>query len=564
MHSKHSKHMLDSGERGASVPCWRSRNPVSSRNRVSSHHAPKGLRLPLTAAVARIARLKHLHRDERGTISIVSVFAIFMFTILLVMVTNVARHADDKIRMQNAADAAAQTGSVTIARGMNSIAFTNHLLSEVFALTAYMREAKQANQGTATLVPEILEEWRKIGQVFEQHGGSSGFEKFEKLGAAIQPKVPLEQAVVDAYALMSEEHSRLTLPVLEYILAGPNQTGSPGSGAAPADPLGGFIPLFQRAVVINTPRLAQLAADEVVERHGKAIQRQHEDQPLQARLWRTDLQMLGQGQIVEDDAFQRTLPVIDPSPTGPDQSFALMTVPYPLGNTQLFVELASKQRERLARHYLEQWIQVWMGPYFDFDDDRQAEGMSTAKMSNLINLWRAATCDHLERLLEEYPTTNLPHVIRDQPDLQSPGDRNARLEQEYTFVAVVYWPHASEMFPGLFGNPLEKEGKSDALTFAQSTVYLPIPRYVRRNGYWGYWVWRSQPQPGHWDFVLYKDYWPTDWDVLNQNWMAKLVPATSSSIVPILQSNPQFQQFNFRPPQLGGASIQDVRNINTH
>ena len=69
----------------------------------------------------RIARLRGLHGDERGTISIMAVFSMLMFTMLLVMVTNVARHADDKIRLQNAADAASQTGTVTVARGMNSI-----------------------------------------------------------------------------------------------------------------------------------------------------------------------------------------------------------------------------------------------------------------------------------------------------------------------------------------------------------------------------------------------------------------------------------------------------------
>ena len=37
--------------------------------------------------------------------------------------------------MQNAADAAAYSGGVVLTRGLNSLAFTNHLMSEVFAMT---------------------------------------------------------------------------------------------------------------------------------------------------------------------------------------------------------------------------------------------------------------------------------------------------------------------------------------------------------------------------------------------------------------------------------------------
>ena len=87
-----------------------------------------------------------VHRDERGTISIMTVFALFMFTILLVKIVNVGRHLDDKLRMQNAVDAAAYSGGVVMARGMNTLAFTNHLEAEVFALAAYMRTAQMQGQ----------------------------------------------------------------------------------------------------------------------------------------------------------------------------------------------------------------------------------------------------------------------------------------------------------------------------------------------------------------------------------------------------------------------------------
>ncbi|MBW3540093.1 MAG: hypothetical protein KY476_07480, partial [Planctomycetes bacterium] len=198
-----------------------------------------------------------MHRDERGTISIVTVFAIFVFTILLTMIRNVARHADDKLRMQNAADAAAYTGGVTIARGMNAIAFTNHLEAEIFALVAYMREGRDRN--AEALVPPILDMWEEIGGVFERHGSAADYDKFHRLGAAIQQKVPLERRLVSAFGEMTYRHSELTLPVLEYILAGE------------------FIPQFQRAVVRMTPQMAHLASAEIAARYGddERISRQH-------------------------------------------------------------------------------------------------------------------------------------------------------------------------------------------------------------------------------------------------------------------------------------------------
>jgi len=520
----------------------------------------------------RVARLRGLHGDERGTISIMAVFSMLMFTMLLVMVTNVARHADDKIRLQNAADAASQTGTVAVARGMNSIAFTNHLLCEVFALTAYMREAKAGDQGTASLVPEILAEWDRTARVFEQAGQSSGHSKFQRLGAAWQQKVPLEQQVVDDFVLMSTEHSRLTLPVFEYILGGPDWNGSSGGSgnAPPPDPLGGFIPRFQRAVVRNAPLVAHFAAMEIAERHGRQTERQHDDRALESRLWRTDVQMLGLGQIDEFDPFTRTLPVIDPSPAGPDNSVALIPAPYDSGGRTYF-ELALRQRRDIARHYLKLWISDWMKEYFDFGDDNDdfvlhgrddfAEGMTTAKMSNLLNLWRAATCQHLDGLLnDEYPFTNVPHVIRSQP--QGDGGRQT-IEREYSFVGVAYWTHLTEMAPGVFTNPLQESGQrqADTVAFTQTSLYIPRARLTKRGGSWVRWVWNGTiytPRP-------YRDNWPAAWDMFNQNWMARIQPATSDSIVFIIQQSPgSGSSGTFQPPQLNGITMEEIRAINTH
>ncbi len=71
--------------------------------------------------------------------SLLSLVAVLVFTMLLVMLTNTVRHLDDKVRRQNAADAAAFSGSAMLARGMNAIGFANHLEAETLALTALFR-----------------------------------------------------------------------------------------------------------------------------------------------------------------------------------------------------------------------------------------------------------------------------------------------------------------------------------------------------------------------------------------------------------------------------------------
>src|SRR4051812_44642273 len=107
-----------------------------------------------------ISRISRLHRDCHGAMSIVSSFALIALTMLMGMVTNVGRQVDSKIKMQNAADAVTFSGGVEMARGMNTLAFSNHLLCDVFALTAFLREGRDRN--AESLVPEIQAEWDKI------------------------------------------------------------------------------------------------------------------------------------------------------------------------------------------------------------------------------------------------------------------------------------------------------------------------------------------------------------------------------------------------------------------
>jgi hypothetical protein len=517
---------------------------------------------------------RRVHRDERGTISILTVFTIFMFTIVLGMLFNIGRQLDDKLRMQNAADAAASTGGVVISRSMNTIAFSNHLLSEVFALTAYMREGQQRN--TEAFVEPILSAWLEVGRVFEIAGNAADFEKFARLGRAIQAKVPLEQDLVSAFLERTSHQSELTLPVLEYILRGPDAV----PGDLP-DPRGGLIPEFQRAVVLNTPAMAQLAVGEIIERYGTRLVSVHDGLPLQGLLWRTDVQVLGQ--VDETDPFSRTLPVIDPSPTGWDGPPDI-----------LYYETARHKRDALAGHYLEEWIRHWMGDYFSFrlnDNMRDPPGRQSGKMSNLINLWRIFTCGHLMKLLnEEYPDTNLPHVIRvrraeelsdditdDLSDGTADDERRARvdeineaLEFEFSFVSAVYWPQMNEFLPGIFRNPLNGNRYSAAdntyaVTFSQTTIFIPMKRY--RCCPWTESRRVNDPITGEprMQQVSIYDNWSGEWDLFNQNWMAKLVPATAAGVLPILQQHPGLNSLaHLSPPSLNGVGIEQIRRINMH
>ncbi|HTI50109.1 MAG TPA: pilus assembly protein TadG-related protein, partial [Planctomycetaceae bacterium] len=406
------------------------------------------------------ARLARLHRDERGTISILTVVTLIGLMMLLGLVVNVGRHIDDKVKMQNAADAATYSGGTVLARGMNSVAFTNHLLCDVFALTAFMREARDRN--AEAMVPDILAAWSKIGPIFAE----SEFPKFAALGPAITKKVPLEQEAVHSYGEMSAAISELVLPVLEYVLREQ------------------LIPEFQRSVVRSLPQLAQQTTNEVTRRHSL----KQPKRPGLGMLWRTNA--LPVGYPDENDPQQRTLPAVDPTPGSNGGQSDPVPDPHPDGlagsdynrisNPQLYVELAVMDRDRYSKMYLEQWIA-----------DRMQFFATEAKMSQYINLFRVftgvygpprATCGQLGKLLyEEYPNSNLPHVIRLTENMMTPdalrgsGDQpsiNAYLERNFMFVGIVYRRQFAESFAGLFKNPLG----SDPQTLTQVHLFIPQPR----------------------------------------------------------------------------------------
>ena len=494
-------------------------------------------RTALTLTLSRRAR--GLHGDERGSISIVSVFAVMFLAMLLGMVMNVGRHVDGKLRMQNSADAAAYSGGVVLARGMNTLAFTNHLLCDVFAVTAVLREAR--DQNSASYAPQILAAWSKVAPVFS----SSGFPKFTALGSAIQQKVPLEQQMVDSYSTWAKSVSDQVLPLMEEILSQE------------------LIPQYQRAVMVAFPEIAQAAARETAARNGNPERGRG---PMFGVLWRTDVQPVGGAAESSYSPVDRSLPVVDPELDS-------------LANQNQYVQTAVAQRRALSHQYLNEWNAALLS---GFDQ--------MAKMSQFAGLWRSFTCGYLEHLLNvEYPQTNLPMVIYETP-LQMTNS-NASLARQYTFISVVYWKKLPEMLPGLFKNPLE----ADDQAFAEVHLFISRDRlgWVQKGGSSG--GGPSGPSqsplggvPGQTAFgppvpsggnsggngggiaatwVVGRVGLPTNWDLLNQSWNCQLAPVTQPALVTILQSNPDLPGFSsgeYTLPNLGGLSSDDLQQISPH
>ncbi|QDU98023.1 Tad domain-containing protein [Lignipirellula cremea] len=493
-----------------------------------NHFHPRNLQRCLGFCFSRGAGLiGRVHGDEKGSISLTSMFGLITLTILLGMVMNSDLQFNEKVRMQNAADAAAYSGGVSIARSLNTIAFSNHLLWDTFALTAYLREAR--DQTAITLTPEILANWTRIGPAF----AGSEFQKFADLGEAINEKAPGEMQLVATFGAWSQASSELMLPVFEQILAEEQ------------------IPEFQRAVLQASPQQAQMAAEEAAQRHGRAWPRAVD---LHALMWRTNVDPMGG----DRESELRTLPVWDYREHGK-------------------IDQARTFRRQFAHTYLHQWDAASMQP---FDNLLLGGGWRTGlgKMSQYAAFWRILTAGHLEQLLEEYPDTNLMFMLRRPWEY---GDTelsqlaiNQMYDRDFMFVGVVYRSKFTELMPRVFRSP----AAGDTQAYAQVMVTVPRRRLLKvepgenavtaglTGGVPGQYVdlpadvdpppedpeveqqdWYITRQPGSW--------FPEEFSMRNQNWSVQLAPATSASIPAILSSQP------YTHPSLGDFTPPDFRDL---
>ncbi len=469
--------------------------------------------------------MRAFHRDEDGTISLLAVFSLLLLTMLLGMVMNVGRQVDRKVRMQNAADAAAYSSGVMLARGMNSLAFTNHLLCDVFALTAYMREAR--DRDSQSLTPEVLAAWEAMAPWL----AASPFPKFAALGNAIPQKVPLEAAMVDSFSEWSAVSSAMILPALEEILAQE------------------LIPKYQRALVQSLPQLAQMTAAEMARQHGLLDGGRGE---LRAMLWRTTLAPVGFTDDGPTGWVTRTLPVVDPMGDAPAGAVG-------------YFSIATRQRHDLSHQYLDAWNNETLRAF-------DAEG----QMSQFANFWRGITCGKLDHLLNvEYPNRNLLFVIR--TPIEQIVDRQDHLEREFTWLAIAYRRPLRQTLPGLYHNPLI----ADDLAYAQVSLFIPRPRLVQYlpelpppGGLYGGVPGDSGPPPAPgaaapslgdqrqiW-WVRWEDR-SRAWDLLNQNWTVQLCPATTANLGELL-STPPPGLGEVRVPNLRDFAPWELQQVNMH
>ena len=444
-----------------------------------------------------------LHRDEDGTISILSVFAVLLLTMLLGMVMNVGRQVDGKIRMQNAADAAAYSGGVVLARGMNTLAFTNHLLCDVFAVTAFLREARDRN--AESYVPPILAAWAKEGPVF----AGSSFPKFQALGAAITQKVPLEQELVRAYSEWAAAVSDVVLPLMEEILvAGVDSAISAGGGGG-----------------VSRHRPGGGDGSGAAQRPARLRPRRH------ARRLVADLRPAGRRRR----RTGRSHAAGGRSRTGHDAEPVAVRGRRPRA-----------ARRCCRQQYLDDWNNQTLA-FFDRDGEDEPVRRAVAEF-------------HL-RLLAPVARRGVPEP---EPAVRDPhrGGRSAstatrHLEQYFTFLGVVYWKKVPEFAPKVFQNPdrercrgLRRGAGVHSAAAAGVACISPGGGGVRRRRRSAACPassprcpTRTRPSPasrwrcGRVDrWVVGREGVPADWTLLNQRWTCQLVPATQPALAAILQT----------------------------
>ena len=205
-------------------------------------------------------KVRQLHSDESGVISLLTVFIMLGCTWLLLWVLNSAKQLDSKVRLQNAADTAGQSGVAILARGMNAIAFANQLEADLFAAVAVMQAAPETPAASSPLVDMLLPVFQEI------LAGQSGQLPSQR------PIPAFRSDIVRRIPSLADEVTR---------------TVSRANG------------LWRGPIAANAPDGPQ--------------------GPLFVQLWSTSGRPIGQGS--EDDPYSRTLPVLDASPSGPDARF---------------------------------------------------------------------------------------------------------------------------------------------------------------------------------------------------------------------------------------------------
>ena len=81
-------------------------------------------------------QLAAFHDDETGKISLLASMLMLALVALAGLIGNTGHVTTEKLELQNAADSVAYSSSLWMARGMNAVTATNHLLGEATAMAA--------------------------------------------------------------------------------------------------------------------------------------------------------------------------------------------------------------------------------------------------------------------------------------------------------------------------------------------------------------------------------------------------------------------------------------------
>lgn len=101
---------------------------MASSTRVSNHDRSR--------QIGWLCFLADVHKKEDGKLTLVATIMMLAMVVLIGLIGNAGHTVNQKIEAQNAADAAAFSSALWMARGMNALTATNHMLGEVTSLCA--------------------------------------------------------------------------------------------------------------------------------------------------------------------------------------------------------------------------------------------------------------------------------------------------------------------------------------------------------------------------------------------------------------------------------------------
>lgn len=94
-----------------------------------------------------LASLRKLLQAEEGMLTVVQLVTVTFFAVLVLLMLSVVNVLHDKIETQNAADASARAAATWLARGMNALSATNHLIGETVAMVVVYEAIAGPNPG---------------------------------------------------------------------------------------------------------------------------------------------------------------------------------------------------------------------------------------------------------------------------------------------------------------------------------------------------------------------------------------------------------------------------------